>query len=83
MTDIWDYTEDRWGEEQAEHYVLQMEHDLTAAANGSRLIRPIDDVWRIKSGHHVCIFRRLPDGDIEVVRVLHERMDVGSALDLG
>lgn len=64
MTGIWDYTEDRWGEAQAERYVRQIEHDLTAAANGSRLIRPLDNVWRIKSGHHVCIFQKLLNDDI-------------------
>lgn len=81
MTGIWDYTDDRWGEAQAERYVRQIEHDLTAAANGSPLIYPLDKVWRIKSGHHVCIFQKMPDGDIEVIRVLHERMDVRSALE--
>lgn len=69
------------GRTQAERYVRQIEHDLTAAANGSRLIRPLDNIWRIKSGHHVCIFQKLPNDDIEVIRVLHERMDVAAALD--
>lgn len=81
MTGIWDYTVDCWGEAQAERYVRQIEHDLTAAANGSPLVRPLDKIWRIKSGHHVCIFQRIPDDDIEVIRVLHERMDVDAVLD--
>lgn len=80
MAGIWDYTADRWGEDQAEQYARQVEHDLTAAANGSRLIRPLDKVWRIKSGHHLCIFQTLPNGDIEIVRILHERMDAGTHL---
>lgn len=80
LVSIWNYTIDRWGEDQAEAYIQQIEHDLTAAANGSKLVRPLDKVWRIKSGHHLCIFSRLPGGGIEIIRILHERMDVGVGL---
>lgn len=40
------------------------------------MARPIDAYWRVKSGHHFCIFRKLSDGDIEVIRILSERMDI-------
>lgn len=76
LAGIWDYTADNWGEAQAEHYIRQIEGALTAAAEGSPLVRGLDDVWRIRSGNHLCIFRKLPDDEIEVIRVLHERMDI-------
>ncbi|MFN6952909.1 MAG: type II toxin-antitoxin system RelE/ParE family toxin [Albidovulum sp.] len=76
LTHIWNYTANRWGEAQAEHYVRQIENDLTGAAEGSKVVRPIDGVWRVKSGRHLCIFRKLPGEEIEVIRVLHEQMDV-------
>ena len=80
MEAIWHYTADRWGIDQAERYIRQVEHDLAAAAADSPLVRPLDAYLRIKSGHHVCIFRKQPDGQIVVVRVLHERMDVKTKL---
>ena len=76
FTGIWHYTADRWGIEQAETYVRQIEHDLSAAAAGSPLVRPLGRHLRIKSGRHVCVLRKADDGKIIVVRVLHERMDV-------
>ena len=42
MIDIWHYTADHWGEDQAERYIRQIEHDLTAAAAGSPLVRRFD-----------------------------------------
>ncbi|MBY0619753.1 type II toxin-antitoxin system RelE/ParE family toxin [Sphingomonas ursincola] len=76
LADIWNYTADLWGVVQAERYIRQIETELTAASQGAALARPIDAFWRVKSGHHVCIFRKLSDGDIEVIRILHERMDI-------
>lgn len=76
MMNIWNYTKDRWGTDQAERYARTIEHDLTAAAAGSPLVRQLGHYLRIKSGHHVCVLRRDAAGMIIVVRVLHERMDV-------
>jgi toxin ParE1/3/4 len=42
IADIWLYTADRRGIDQADRYIRQIEHDLTAAASGSPLVRPID-----------------------------------------
>lgn len=76
LTDIWNYTTEQWGESQAERYIRQIESDLTAAVDGSTSVRAIGDLLRIRSVHHLCIFRQLPGGNIEVIRVLHERMDI-------
>ena len=80
MVEIWLYSADNWGIDQADSYVQQIEHDLVAAANGSPLVRPLDRYFRIKSGHHLCVFRKDADEQIVVVRVLHERMDVKTQL---
>lgn len=76
IMEIWLYTADNWGVDQAERYVLDIERELESAAQGSPLVRRIDNYWRIRSGHHLCVFRTNGDGTIYVVRVLHERMDV-------
>lgn len=76
IAEIWLYTADNWGADQADTYVLGIERDLEAAAAGSPLARSIDGRWRIRSGHHLCVFEKRGDGAIYVIRVLHERMDV-------
>jgi toxin ParE1/3/4 len=81
IAEIWLYTADRWGADQADRYVRQIELDLMAAADGLPLARALDRYWRMKSGHHVCVFRKLPAARIDVLRILHERMDVPSHID--
>ena len=80
VAEIWLYTADNWGVDQADRYVLGIKDDLARADPKSPLVRPIDGLWRLKSGHHLCIFRRDSDSEIVVVRVLHERVDVARHL---
>lgn len=80
MTAIWHYTADRWGTDQAERYIRQIEHDLSAAAAGSPLLRPFGQYLRISSGRHVCVLRHDEDGSLIVVRVLHQSQDIPSRL---
>ena len=80
MAAIWHYTADSWGVDQAERYITQIEHDLSAAAAGSPLVRPIADYLRISSGRHVCVFRRDSEGTVVVVRVLHQSQDIPARL---
>ncbi|MCW5646172.1 MAG: type II toxin-antitoxin system RelE/ParE family toxin [Sphingopyxis sp.] len=80
ITDIWLYTADRWGVDQADDYVGQIEEDLRKVAAGLRIAQPIDTLWKIRSGHHLCIFSKESDASICVIRILHERMDIARKL---
>ncbi len=77
LRDIWEFTERRWSEEQAEKYNLQIERaiEFVAAdprrgqrfsAKGGFLMYP--------TGSHVVFYTRVPDG-IDIVRILHASMD--------
>ncbi len=76
IADIWLYTADRWGLDQADDYVAQIEEDLRKVATGLRIAQPIDELWKIRSGHHLCIFATEDEGLVWVIRILHQRMDV-------
>ena len=76
LTAIWHYTAEQWGIAQAERYIRQIERDLSGAAAGSPLLRPFEGYLRISSGRHVCVLRREPDGDLIVLRVLHQAQDI-------
>ncbi len=80
MRAIWRYSVKNWGIDQADKYVRQIERDLTAAAEGSPLVQRFDNFWRIKSGRHLCFFTKLENGGLEIIRILHERMDVEGQL---
>lgn len=80
LTEIWDYTARRWGLAQAETYLRQLRQDIETVAAQPSIGRPCPELRagyvRYPSGSHVLFYRRIDDG-IDVVRILHERMDFG------
>jgi toxin ParE1/3/4 len=84
LQDIWDYTVGEWGEARAERYVLAIRAACEAVAARQREGRPIDD---IRSGYrklavrsHFLFYRMTGRGQIDIVRVLHQRMDAPGRL---
>jgi toxin ParE1/3/4 len=78
LEEIWDYTASGWGIEQAEHYIRELWRAMVFVAADPRRGKACDDVRsgyrRYPAGSHL-IFYRTAGRDIEVVRVLHQRMD--------
>ena len=81
LNKIWDYTAKRWDENQAEAYLRLIQAAIEIAAESPLLSPAIDDVRpgyrRHRAGTHLIPFRQIA-GAIDVVRVLHEKMDVAS-----
>jgi toxin ParE1/3/4 len=81
---IWDYTARVWGESQAERYVLAIRAACEALATGKRRGRPIDGIRpgyrKLAVGSHHLYYRVTDQGLIDVVRILHRRMDVPARL---
>lgn len=80
LDEIWDYTVKHWGADQAVVYIRQIGKHIEFVAGQPMLGRACSEVragyYKYPSGSHVQ-FHRLIDGGIDVVRILHERMDVG------
>lgn len=80
LREIGRYTERRWGREQRNHYLAILDrgvHDLAAAPLSGRdcsALRPNYRKWPV--GKHIVFYRTIEPDQIEIVRVLHERMDV-------
>ena len=85
LTAIWDYTVGQWNLDQADAYITEIVAACEALARGDRCGRSADEVRpgyrRLAIGSHVIYYRQHATS-IEVVRVLHQRMDVSRhALD--
>jgi toxin ParE1/3/4 len=80
---IWDYSQSNWGAEQAEAYLRQIQRALETLARDPRRGRPCDEIRpgyrKFPAASHV-IFFRLSGDDLDVVRILHQRMDYDSNL---
>lgn len=84
LQSIWDYTVEFWDVAQAEKYLraiqLAFEKLTESRFSGRRCDSIRTGYWKISVGKHV-IFYRVEDGFLDVVRVLHERMDMPQQLD--
>jgi toxin ParE1/3/4 len=80
LEQIWDYTYHRWDIEQADEYLRELQRAIELAAVNPRVGRACDEIRpgyrKLAAGSHTLYYRVTPDGVIDVVRVLHQRMDV-------
>lgn len=78
IDDIWEYTVEHWNVRQAEIYLRQIQRAIETVATEPKIARSCDDIrpgyWKYPAGQHVLFFR-VTDKGINVVRVLHSRMD--------
>ena len=85
LDDIWQYTLETWSESQADTYY----YDLVAACqyiaeHPTYLDREYKEILPGLYAHQChkhLIFYYLVEDDVEVVRILHERMDIPAKLD--
>lgn len=80
LNDIWRYTFEEWSENQADKYYARIKFackeigenpDLGKKYKGIKL-----SLLGLKSGKHIIFYHQISDEEIEVIRILHERMDL-------
>lgn len=83
IEEIWEYTRDQWGTDQADEYNHEIQHAIERAADNPKIGRACDEIrpgyLKIAIGSHVA-FYRITDDAIIIVRILHQRMDVSRHL---
>jgi toxin ParE1/3/4 len=85
VKEILTYTLETWGERQFEQYldILNQAFDEiskdTLSPNSRYRDELVKGVITLRDGHHIIFFRMKSD-EVEVIRVLHERMDFGRHL---
>jgi toxin ParE1/3/4 len=85
LIEIWDYTLEMWGEKQADGYVRALVEEIHSLDNKRHRWRSVPDkslrgVWFVRHEHHYVFFRELSGGDIGVITILHENMDLPARL---
>ena len=84
LQDIAAYTEQRWGTAQRRRYLDEIKTRFAQLREHPGLGAPRDEIragYRSTlSGRHVIFYRETTDS-IEIIRVLHDTMDVHSHLD--
>ena len=85
LDSIWEYTAETWGLDQAERYIFDIRTACEALASGRKKGRSAEDIRtgyrKLAVGSHLLFFRVTGEGVIDVIRILHQRMDLPSRFD--
>ena len=85
LEQIWDYTCEPWDDDQAEGYVCEIQRAIERVVDNPMIGRLCDELrpgYRKHAvGSHTLYYRIVGGNVINVVRILHRRMDVDPHLD--
>lgn len=83
LDDIWEYSAAKWNVERADNYIREIWKTVELVASEPSIGRSCDEIragyFKFPSGSHLIFYRRLGK-KIDVVRILHQRMDFDSHL---
>ena len=84
LNKIWVYTFNKWSKEQADRYYDLIISEIDFIADNFMAGKPAEQtrknyrVSKIKS--HLIFYRKVDNDSVEIVRILHQRMDVKKRL---
>lgn len=77
---IWDYTFNQWSEKQADSYYDMLLDNCQEIAKNPDFGKNYDgittDLFGLKANRHIIFYRILGNQQVEITRILHERMDL-------
>jgi toxin ParE1/3/4 len=78
------YTQATWGRAQRNNYLARLDASFHLLAEEPHRGRACDDIrpgyYKYHVGRHLIFYRSSPDG-VEIIRILHDRMDIEAHLD--
>lgn len=80
LTGIWEYTIEKWSEQQADRYYKLLLDSCQDIANNPELGKNYDgispDLFGLKTSRHIIFYRKRMNQPIEITRILHGQMDL-------
>lgn len=85
LSKIWEYTYEVWSENQADKYYELLTNAFEELVQNPKLGKNYDEIDRailgLDVGKHVVFYRLTQSSDIEILRILHQRMDFKNRID--
>lgn len=85
LSGIWEYTFDVWSENQADKYYQHLIETCNQIAKNHSLGKSFKELGKEIFGYstnkHILFYRIINPMEIEVVRILHVKMELKSKLD--
>jgi Plasmid stabilization system protein len=80
LATIWNYTFDTWSESQADAYYLLLIENCQEIASNPELGKNYTEISKnlkgLRAGRHIIFYRKIEVNDVEIIRILHEQMDL-------
>lgn len=84
LNNIWNYTFEKWSENQANKYYETIRLSCNAIVQNPNIGKEYFSVNKnllgLNSGKHIIFYHVISDHRIEIIRILHERMDLKNRL---
>ena len=78
------YTKKAWGKNQCVLYLRMLDSAFQKLSDSPEIGVKIDEIregyFKYPVGRHLIFYRRRPKNNVQIVRILHQRMDVDSIL---
>ena len=84
LNNIWNYTYESWSETQADKYYATIKFACKGIGENPDIGKEYIGISRkllgLKSGKHIIFYHLISENEIEIIRILHERMDLKNRL---
>ena len=84
LSEIWSFSAKQWDRKQADRYLRLLAESFDGLARGTVKGRACDEIragyFRLTVSAHRIFYRLDADDGIQIVRILHHRMDVDRPL---
>jgi toxin ParE1/3/4 len=85
LTNIWEYSIEKWSEQQADSYfnliISSFQEIVNNPETGKNYDGITNDLFGLKTEKHIVFYRKRINQPIEIIRILHERMDLNSRIN--
>lgn len=80
LTEIWNFSCDKWSEDQADRYYFMLIENCHQIAinpgSGKKYSGLPENLRGFKAGSHLIFYRELSENEVEIIRILHKKMDL-------
>ena len=84
LNNIWDYTFEKWSETQADKYYEMLKLSCFEIGKNPEIGKEYNVIDKnllgLHAGRHIIFYRLIDKYEIQVIRILHDRMDLKSRL---
>ncbi len=84
LNDIWIYTFHKWSKKQADRYYDLIIEEIEFIADNYLIGKSAEETWKnyrvTKIKSHLIFYKKTENGLVEIIRILHQRMDIKKRL---